>query len=62
MKAKHYHWLHIPSGSNGVEEFDEYHARAAETVLEPSGLPMDKALMLVNKWNAQAATRKYWID
>jgi hypothetical protein len=57
-----FHWLHIPSGNEGVTRFVEYHAKDARTILGPDGrLTLLECFFLCNKWNASGADWKYWL-
>lgn len=47
-----YHWLHIPSGTTGVGEFDGADYRLSRL----------EFLTIVNRWNAQQpGTWQYWV-
>jgi len=54
MEIKEFHWLHIPSGETGKREFTALQGQ--------NSLPEYIALHLVNKWNSQTESWKYWIE
>ena len=59
---KTYHWQHLETGKSGTDDFNESHAREADSVWMPDGITTLAALFLVNKWNAIAKAWKYWVD
>lgn len=59
---KGYHWLHIPSGTQGTTEFVPQHAIEAGTALYPNGCIEETATYkLIAKWNAASSDWKYWL-
>lgn len=65
MDIKQYHWLHIPTKTEGISTFNKYHAQdaCATPYFQTFGtLRNDVALELINKWNASLPHEwKYWL-
>lgn len=59
MKYKSYHWFHIPTGKQGVNDFSQTQYDMVGWPMR-FGMPELAAHQLVNDWNRQP-NWKYWL-